>query len=88
MNSISKCAFRLLTINGETENCIKTILAILPTLEEAQKFGNAISGHELRLLLHQSQAGCIIGKAGDKIKDLRTVSLCSSDFIESNFIFF
>ena len=29
---------------------------------------------ELRLLVHQSQAGCVIGRNGDKIKDLRIVS--------------
>ena len=28
---------------------------------------------ELRLLVHQSQAGCIIGRGGDKIKELRQV---------------
>jgi hypothetical protein len=28
---------------------------------------------ELRLLVHQSQAGCIIGRGGDKIKELRHV---------------
>ena len=29
---------------------------------------------ELRLLIHQSQAGCVIGRAGFKIKELREVS--------------
>ena len=29
---------------------------------------------ELRMLVHQSQAGCIIGRAGFKIKELREVS--------------
>lgn len=29
---------------------------------------------DLRLLVHQSQAGCIIGKSGQKIKELREVS--------------
>lgn len=28
---------------------------------------------EMRLLVHQSQAGCIIGRAGFKIKELREV---------------
>jgi predicted RNA-binding protein YlqC (UPF0109 family) len=28
---------------------------------------------DLRFLVHQSQAGCVIGKGGEKIKDLRTV---------------
>jgi heterogeneous nuclear ribonucleoprotein K len=30
---------------------------------------------DLRLLVHQSQAGCIIGKSGFKIKELREVSV-------------
>ena len=30
---------------------------------------------EIRVLVHQSQAGCIIGRAGFKIKELREVSL-------------
>jgi hypothetical protein len=35
---------------------------------------------DLRMLVHQSQAGCIIGKSGFKIKELREVSykLCVS----------
>ena len=29
---------------------------------------------DIRLLIHQSRAGCVIGKAGAKIKELREVS--------------
>lgn len=29
---------------------------------------------DLRMLLHQSLAGCVIGKGGSKIKELRDVS--------------
>lgn len=29
---------------------------------------------DVRLLIHQSRAGCVIGKAGAKIKELREVS--------------
>lgn len=29
---------------------------------------------ELRILIHQSQAGCVIGRAGFKIKELREVT--------------
>lgn len=28
----------------------------------------------MRVLIHQSRAGCVIGKAGAKIKELREVS--------------
>lgn len=30
---------------------------------------------DVRLLIHQSRAGCVIGKAGAKIKELREVSV-------------
>lgn len=29
---------------------------------------------DVRMLIHQSRAGCVIGKAGSKIKELREVS--------------
>ena len=38
-----------------------------------QKFKDLDFDCELRLLIHQSQAGCIIGRAGFKIKELREV---------------
>jgi predicted RNA-binding protein YlqC (UPF0109 family) len=31
---------------------------------------------ELRMIVHQSQAGCIIGRAGFKVKELREVCIC------------
>ena len=31
---------------------------------------------EIRMIVHQSQAGCIIGRAGFKVKELREVSVC------------
>jgi len=63
---------RLLLISGDIDTCINALLDIIPLLEENQKFNNNESGStELRLLVHQSQAGCIIGRGGDKIKDLR-----------------
>lgn len=30
---------------------------------------------DIRMLVHQSQAGCVIGKGGLKIKELREVSV-------------
>lgn len=36
---------------------------------------------ELKLLIHQSQAGCIIGKGGQKIKELREVDSDLFDFL-------
>lgn len=37
---------------------------------------NRDEGVDLRLLVHQSQAGCIIGRGGYKIKELREVRFC------------
>lgn len=38
--------------------------------------GARVNGDELdlRMMVHQSQAGCVIGKSGYKIKELRDVS--------------
>ncbi|RNA41692.1 heterogeneous nuclear ribonucleo K isoform X1 [Brachionus plicatilis] len=62
---------RLLLIGGDTEACLTTILDVIPLIEENAK--NAPDHpFEFRLLLHQSQAGCVIGRGGEKIKELRT----------------
>lgn len=62
---------RLLLIGGDTEACLTTILDVIPLIEENAKNGPD-HPYEFRLLLHQSQAGCVIGRGGDKIKELRT----------------
>lgn len=36
---------------------------------------NPDSEIDLRLLIHQSLAGCVIGKGGGKIKEIRDVSI-------------
>ena len=43
-----------------------------------QKYQEKEYDGEVRLLIHQSQAGCIIGRAGFKIKELREVSMIIS----------
>lgn len=69
-------------IGGDTEACLTTILHVIPLIEENAK--NAPDHpFEFRLLLHQSQAGCVIGRGGEKIKELRTVST----FFNSKFFF-
>lgn len=39
--------------------------------------GARVNGNDLdlRMMIHQSQAGCVIGRAGQKIKEIRDVSL-------------
>jgi len=62
---------RIVTICGPESAVKKLIEEIVQMLDESSSSkGEA----DMRLLVHQSQAGCIIGKGGSKIKDLR--SLC------------
>ncbi|XP_031616486.1 poly(rC)-binding protein 2 [Contarinia nasturtii] len=50
----------------ELNNALKVIEDILHN-----NFGEADSEIDLRLLIHQSLAGCVIGKGGGKIKEIR-----------------
>lgn len=47
-------------------------------IKSAERSGHATAGaaedKDLKMLVHQSQAGAIIGRAGFKIKELREVS--------------
>ncbi|XP_014260127.1 heterogeneous nuclear ribonucleoprotein K-like [Cimex lectularius] len=57
---------RVVTISGtELETYLKIVERIIPSLEDQGK------EVDLRLLLHQSLAGCVIGKGGSKVKELR-----------------
>ena len=42
--------------------------------------GNSVDDVDVRLLVHQSQAGCIIGKGGGKVKELREVRCVRSRY--------
>jgi ribosomal protein S3 len=55
---------RLLIISGDTNTTYNTIESIVKLLEKYHS-------NELRLLIHKSQAGCLIGRGGEQIKDLR-----------------
>ncbi|XP_041984455.1 heterogeneous nuclear ribonucleoprotein K isoform X2 [Aricia agestis] len=62
---------RVLSITApDTETVVEIVKQILPNLAEG---GPRSSNEDLdvRLLIHQSRAGCVIGKAGAKIKELR-----------------
>lgn len=72
---------RILTVGANLGTACEILLDIIPCLEEVgghdrdgsekqfTKSGDAET--ELRMLIHQSQAGCVIGRAGFKIKELR-----------------
>lgn len=62
---------RMLTLSSDLDTICNIVSDVVPNLEEN---GSRLSnGNELdmRMMIHQSQAGCIIGKAGHKIKEIR-----------------
>lgn len=68
---------RILSISADIETIGEILKKIIPTLEESlfnlqyQHFKGSDFDCELRLLIHQSLAGGIIGVKGAKIKELR-----------------
>lgn len=60
---------RILTIAGELEPCLECLTDALATMAENQKLRQ--DANELRTLVHTSQAGAIIGKGGERVKELR-----------------
>uniref|UniRef100_A0A671V2T4 Heterogeneous nuclear ribonucleoprotein K n=1 Tax=Sparus aurata TaxID=8175 RepID=A0A671V2T4_SPAAU len=62
---------RILSISADIETIGEILLKIIPTLEEYQQYNGMDFDCELRLLIHQSLAGSIIGVKGAKIKELR-----------------
>uniref|UniRef100_A0A8C3B1E0 Heterogeneous nuclear ribonucleoprotein K n=1 Tax=Cyclopterus lumpus TaxID=8103 RepID=A0A8C3B1E0_CYCLU len=73
---------RILSVNASIDTIGDILLKIIPTLEEVSHHVNSLVNYyqhysgidfdsELRLLIHQSLAGGIIGVKGAKIKELR-----------------
>ncbi|KAF4523283.1 hypothetical protein B566_EDAN009406 [Ephemera danica] len=64
---------RILTVVAGVDTAIEVIEEVIPCLEDSRGGGGGGRSDEvdLRMLVHQSQAGCIIGKSGFKIKELR-----------------
>uniref|UniRef100_A0A8C5EJY3 Heterogeneous nuclear ribonucleoprotein K n=1 Tax=Gouania willdenowi TaxID=441366 RepID=A0A8C5EJY3_GOUWI len=62
---------RILSVNASIDTIGDILLKIIPTLEEYQHYSGVDFDCELRLLIHQSLAGGIIGVKGAKIKELR-----------------
>ncbi|XP_063993181.1 heterogeneous nuclear ribonucleoprotein K isoform X2 [Diachasmimorpha longicaudata] len=61
---------RVLTISSDLDTVLQVVNKVVPNLEEnGSKHGN--DEIDVRMLVHQSQAGCVIGKGGLKIKELR-----------------
>ncbi|TRY99478.1 hypothetical protein DNTS_023007 [Danionella cerebrum] len=62
---------RILSISADIPTVADILLKIIPTLEEYQQHKGMDFDCELRILIHQSLAGSIIGLKGSKIKELR-----------------
>ncbi|KAK2166977.1 hypothetical protein NP493_1294g01050 [Ridgeia piscesae] len=60
---------RILSIGADLGTLCEVLMDIIPAIED--KYQEKEYDGEVRLLIHQSQAGCIIGRAGFKIKELR-----------------
>ncbi|XP_076466051.1 heterogeneous nuclear ribonucleoprotein K-like isoform X4 [Babylonia areolata] len=66
---------RILTVSAELGTVLEVLLDIIPSLEDSDvlQYKNKHGEYdcEIRMIVHQSQAGCIIGRAGFKVKELR-----------------
>ncbi|XP_042903287.1 heterogeneous nuclear ribonucleoprotein K isoform X3 [Parasteatoda tepidariorum] len=62
---------RILAIVADIETLGDILLDVLPKLEDYAHNRSMEFDCELRMLLHQSHAGCLIGKGGSRIKELR-----------------
>ncbi|XP_050306478.1 heterogeneous nuclear ribonucleoprotein K homolog isoform X2 [Anthonomus grandis grandis] len=60
---------RLLNLSSDMDSVCNIVNDVIPNLEEnGATIGKDI---DMRMMVHQSQAGCIIGKGGSKIKEIR-----------------
>ncbi|CDS39793.1 heterolocus tagous nuclear ribonucleoprotein [Echinococcus multilocularis] len=62
---------RILILDGD----VNSVIEIMHSTLKRQAMSLQEDCVDLRLLVHQSQAGCIIGKSGQKIKELREQSI-------------
>ncbi|GAB6018779.1 hypothetical protein CHUAL_000444 [Chamberlinius hualienensis] len=62
---------RVLTISADMGTACDILMDIIPKLDDNVSHGSREFECEIRVLVHQSHAGCIIGRAGFKIKELR-----------------
>lgn len=57
---------RVITIGADMETAVKVVRDVMKYLDKAGE-----NEYELRILVHQSLAGCVIGRGGTKIKELK-----------------
>lgn len=69
---------RILTIAAPLGSACAIVRDVMPNFDGGKfKDADTDAPTELRFLIHASQAGCIIGRAGSKIKDLRAQTGCN-----------
>jgi len=68
---------RVVNISADRESAIKVVEELLPNLDDAPGRDPDSADGEMRVLVHTSQAGCIIGRSGFKIKELREGTGCT-----------
>ncbi|CAH1127772.1 unnamed protein product [Ceutorhynchus assimilis] len=62
---------RLLTLSSDMDSVCNIVSDVMPNLEENGALAANGTDIDMRMMVHQSQAGCIIGKGGCKIKEIR-----------------
>ncbi|PAV67751.1 hypothetical protein WR25_04248 [Diploscapter pachys] len=62
---------RVVTVVAAIDNVVKIVEQMLDRLDEPQHAGEKGEKAEIRILVHQSHAGALIGRSGSKIKELR-----------------
>ncbi|XP_060537140.1 heterogeneous nuclear ribonucleoprotein K [Cylas formicarius] len=62
---------RLLTLSSDLDSVCNIIRDVMPNLEENGATAGNGNDLDVRMMIHQSQAGCVIGKGGQKIKEIR-----------------
>ena len=61
----------MVTVVAAIDNVVKIVEQMLDRLDEPQHAGEKGEKAEIRILVHQSHAGALIGRSGSKIKELR-----------------
>lgn len=62
---------RILSITTDVYTLGEILQDVVPKLNDVSQHGSKESECELRMLVHQSHAGCLIGRGGSRIKELR-----------------
>jgi heterogeneous nuclear ribonucleoprotein K len=62
---------RVLIINGDQTDVLNCMLDILSCISENHQRSNKPDQSEVRALIHQSQAGALIGKGASRVKEFR-----------------